>query len=88
MSLTTNNTIMSTIESVLHCAFVHSALTAKRSTLIERIARYTAYIAADKALIAKSDNAARKYASRLRNHEAKLERFKQKLTQIEVTLAA
>ncbi len=65
-----------------------AALTSKRVTLIERIARYTAYIAADKALIAKSDNAARKYASRLRNHEAKLERFKQNLAQIEATLAA
>lgn len=65
-----------------------AALTSKRVTLIERIARYTAYIAADKALIAKSDNAARKYASRLRNHEAKLERFKQNLTQIEATLSA
>ncbi len=65
-----------------------AALNSKRETLKTRIARYTAYVAADKALIAKSDNAARKYASRLRNHEAKLERFKQNLAKIEATLAA
>lgn len=63
-----------------------AALTSKRETLRARISRFTAYIAADKALIAKGGNAARKYASRLRNHEAKLERYKQSLSRIDATL--
>ena len=65
-----------------------AALNAKRVTLTERIIRYTAYVAADKALIEKSEKHARKYASRLRNHEMKLERYKNALAKIEATLAA
>lgn len=63
-----------------------AALNAKRVTLIERIARYTEYVAHDKATMAAS-RYPKKYASRLRNHEAKLERYKQALSDIEATLS-
>ena len=61
------------------------ALESKMNTLLARIARYTEYIAADKKLLAETAHP-EKYASRLRNHEAKLERAKNALATIENTL--
>jgi hypothetical protein len=72
--------------TIMPIAF-YAALNAKRQTLTKRVARYTEYVNKDKALVAKSENHAHKYGNRLRNHEVKLERFKQNLASVEATLA-
>ena len=64
---------------------VLAALNAKRETIKNKIARYTEYIEQDKQLVEKNPG---KYANRLRNHENKLQRQKDKLAAIEETLAA
>lgn len=64
---------------------VHAALSSKSDTLRARIARYETYVAHDKELIARGKNQARRYAARLRNHEAALEYAKQTLAIVEKT---
>lgn len=64
---------------------VHAALDSKTNTLRARIARYENYVARDKELIARGKNQARRYAARLRNHEAALEYAKQTLASVEKT---
>ena len=49
-------------------------------TLKAKIARYTEYVRADRELCAQSPAHSQKYASRLRNHEAKLARYEAQLT--------
>lgn len=63
-----------------------AALDAKRQTLEARIERYTAYVAHDQELCAKSEKHAKRYASRLRNHKDKLARYKENLSAVLETL--
>lgn len=56
-----------------------AALDAKRQTLEARIERYTAYVAHDLELCAKSEKHAKRYAARLQNHRDKLARYKENL---------
>ncbi len=59
-----------------------AALDAKRQTLEARIERYTSYVAHDLELCAKSEKHAKRYASRLRNHQNKLARHKEHLSAV------
>lgn len=67
------------IENPLATVVALATLDAKRQTLEARIERYTAYVAHDQELCAKSEKHAKRYASRLRNHQDKLARYKEKL---------
>lgn len=55
--------------------FIAAALQSKKENLEAKMERYKGHVERDKALIATTAHP-EKYASRLRNHEAKLERMK------------
>lgn len=74
------------IENPLATVVALATLDAKRQTLEARIERYTAYVAHDQELCAKSEKHAKRYASRLRNHQDKLARYKENLSVVLETL--
>lgn len=83
---TTNQNKTMTNENTLTTVFGLAMLDAKRKTLEARIERYTAYIANDEELCAKSEKHAKRYASRLRNHKDKLARYESNLAAILETM--